>query len=88
VLTSCLAPTLPQQINASGEAQSTNEEHPDAGDDVDAAFGDGSYASPPVSIVPAAAQEGVETEGNATESRQREEQTEPEGGVHGRLPVF
>jgi hypothetical protein len=52
----------PKQVRPSGQARGAYEEHPDPGYDVNAAFGERPYA--PI-LAPAAAQQGVDAEGEA-----------------------
>ena len=70
----------PEQIHAGREAQRADHEHPYAGDDVYAAFGEGADASP---LAAPAAQEGVEAEEDAGQAHEDEQDAEGEGGGHG-----
>lgn len=52
----------PEQVHPAREAQGTDEEHPDPGYDVDAAFGERSYTA---LLAPAPAHQGVDAEREA-----------------------
>jgi hypothetical protein len=71
--------TRPEEVDACGEAQSADDQHPYTGDDVDAALGDGADAA----FLPSAtAQQGVEAEGEAGHACEREQEAEGQGGGH------
>jgi hypothetical protein len=69
----------PQKIATGDEAQHTDQRYPHTGDNVDAAFGEGADTAP---LAPAAAQEGVEAEGESDEAGKGEEETGGEGRAH------
>ena len=71
-----------QQVEASDEAREAYDEHPYAGNDVNAALGDGADAA---ALAPAAAQEGVEGEGERGDAYEDQEHPERGGRLHGTL---
>jgi hypothetical protein len=68
----CRLQSRPQEIGSGDEAQGADDEHPDPGDDVDAAFGEG---SDPALLAPPSAHEGVGACNEARHTREREQKT-------------
>jgi hypothetical protein len=75
----CRLECRPQKIGPGDEAQGASDEHPDPGDDVDAALGDG--ADPPF-LAPTPAQQGVGTKNEARYAGEREQEAEGQDGGH------
>ncbi len=80
-----ISKSRPKQVHAGGEAQGTYDGHPDPGNDVDAALGDG---ADPTFLTPASAQQGVGAYNEASYTCEREQGAEGHNGTHVLYPSF